>query len=416
MNETTNIPAILRGKPQGTKLHDLVRGIDVFLNNVVDGCNKVCCTFEKNGLQKLHYSSKGTLVSFEDGMVILVPSETMQDWNKFAWKKGDVLVCTDGKCKVIFERFDDDTYTSFVGKYYVECYGKNDEQQDYEEEHYGDTVNYTKESEEAAQTYINTIEERLGGKLNMETLEIDKTQPEFKDGDIVCISGMGYLAYGIVKSINNSSKKLEYYVLNDMSTLKFEDWLSFEDKHIQPITETQQIILFDALEKEGKAWDAEKKQVVRLQVSGKLYYFEMENELAYIAKLKEAKGGKYTFESNVSWCPRNSTNGYDYEEGSFIVSDKDCYGFREANADECKIFEKFLVEHAMKSFKFKALDYVLAKNITCYESNAWNIFQYAYRNKDGVHIMVGGAAFLRCIPYVGNEDLLGTTKLYSTKK
>lgn len=142
----------------------------------------------------------------------------------------------------------------------------------------------------------------------------------------------------------------------------------------------------------------------------------MENELAYIAKLKEAKGGKYTFESNVSWCPRNSTNGYDYEEGSFIVSDKDCYGFREANADECKIFEKFLVEHAMKSFKFKALDYVLAKNITCYESNAWNLFQYAYRNKDGAHIMVGGAAFLQCIPYVGNEDLLGTTKLYSTKK
>lgn len=416
MNETTNIPAILRGKPQGTKLHDLVRGTDVFLNNVVDGCDKVCCTFVKNGSQKLHYSSKGTLVGFEDGMVILVPSEMMQEWNKFAWKKGDVLVCTDGKCKVIFERFDDDTYTSFVGKYYVECYGKNDELQDYEEEHYGDTVNYTKESEEAAQTYINTIEERLGGKLNMETLEIDKTQPEFKDGDIVCISGMGYLAYGIVKSINNSSKKLEYYVLNDMSTLKFEDWLSFEDKQIQPITETQQIILFDALEKEGKAWDAEKKQVVRLQVSGKLYYFEMENELAYIAKLKEAKGGKYTFESNVSWCPRNSTNGYDYEEGSFIVSDKDCYGFREANADECKIFEKFLVKHAMKSFKFKSLDYVLAKNITCYESNAWNLFQYAYRNKDGAHIMVGGAAFLQCIPYVGNEDLLGTTKLYSTKK
>lgn len=92
MNETTNIPAILRGKPQGTKLHDLVRGTDVFLNNVVDGCNKVCCTFVKNGSQKLHYSSKGTLVGFEDGMVILVPSETMQDWNKFDWKKGDVLI------------------------------------------------------------------------------------------------------------------------------------------------------------------------------------------------------------------------------------------------------------------------------------------------------------------------------------
>ena len=210
-------------------------------------------TFDKNGNL------------YDDGECIIFPSKEMRDWSKFAWKKGDVLVCTDGKCKVIFERFDDDTYTSFVGKYYVECYGKNDELQDYEEEHYGDTVNYTKESEEAAQTYINTIEERLGGKLNMETLEIDKTQPEFKDGDVVCISGMGYLAYGIVKSINNSSKKLEYYVLNDMSTLKFEDWLSFEDKQIQPITETQQIILFDALAKKGKAWDAEKKAIVDMK-------------------------------------------------------------------------------------------------------------------------------------------------------
>ena len=50
-----------------------------------------------------------------------------------------------------------------------------------------------------------------------------------------------------------------------MSTLKFEDWLSFEDKRIQPITETQQIILFDALAKENKAWDAEKKQIVDLK-------------------------------------------------------------------------------------------------------------------------------------------------------
>lgn len=413
MNETTNIPTILRGKPQGTKLHDLARGINVYLDNIADDCKEVHC-FEKKELQMHYYSSKGTLVGFEDGMVILVPSETMQDWSKFAWNKGDVLVNKDRDVHVIFERFADDTYCSFVGKYYL--WKENNDIEQFCKNERLLTSDFQKAGKDAAQTYINTIEERLDGTLNRETLEIEKAQPEFKDGDIVCISGMGYLAYGIVKSIDNSYKKLEYYVLNDMSTLKFEDWLSFEDKQIQPITETQQIILFDTLAKEGKAWDAEKKQVVRLQVSDKLYYFEMENELAYIAKLKEAKGGKYTFESNVSWCPRNSTNGYDYEEGSFTVSDKDCYGFREANADECKIFEKFLIGHAMKSFKFKALDYVLAKNITCYESNAWNLFQYAYRNKDGAHIMVGGSAFLQCIPYVGNEDLLGTPKSYSTKK
>lgn len=423
MNETTNIPAILRGKPQGTKLHDLVRGTDVFLNNVVDGCDKVCCTFVKNGSQKLHYSPKGTLVGFEDGMVILVPSETMQDWNKFAWKKGDVLVSNDGKREVLFKSWVNDSYTKFAG---LHCLIINDNEEfEYDN---GTTVFNTNdfegiEAEDAAQTYINTIEEKLGGKLNKETLEVEK-QIEFKDGDIVVTDAVPSMCYSkcifILKGdLNTGESRANSYVFFNINNnhISYDVFDTIErDRNIHLATDSEKQQLFDAIEKDGKAWDAEKKQVVRLQVSGKLYYFEMENELAYIAKLKEAKGGKYTFESNVSWCPRNSTNGYDYEEGSFIVSDKDCYGFREANADECKIFEKFLVEHAMKSFKFKSLDYVLAKNITCYESNAWNIFQYAYQNKDGVHIMVGGAAFLQCIPYVGNEDLLGTTKLYSTKK
>lgn len=133
---------------------------------------------------------------------------------------------------------------------------------------------FSLQAKNIAQIYIHNIEDRMGGILNMETLEIEKAQPKFKDGDIVCISGMGYFAYGIVKSIDNSSKKLEYYVLNDMSTLNFEDWLSFEDKQIQPITETQQIILFDALAKDGKAWDAEKKQIVDLKPKIKLKPFD----------------------------------------------------------------------------------------------------------------------------------------------
>lgn len=422
MNESLNIPAILKGKPQGTKLHDLVRCIDVYLSNV-DDSNEVHCTFEENGLRVLHYSSKGTLVGFENGMPVLAPSEAMLDWDKFAWRKGDVLVSTDGKCKVIFERFDDDTYTSFVGKYYVECYGKNDELLDFEEEHYGDTVNYTKESKEAARSYIKAIEERLGGKLNMETLEVEKAQ-SFKDGDIVVTDAVPSMCYskcililkGDLNTGENSANSYVFYNINN-NYINFNVLdTTIRDRNIHLATDEEKQKLFSALAKEGKAWDSEHKMIVKQQVPGNLYYFEMENELAYIAKLKEAKGGEFTFESNVSWCPRNSQNGYDYEEGSFTVSDKDCYGFREANADECKIFEKFLVEQAMKSFKFKPFDYVLCKSVACYDMKAWNLFQYAYRNKDGVHIMVGGAAFIRCIPYIGNEELLGTTKPFYAKK
>lgn len=197
----------------------------------------------------------------------------MRDWRKFAWKKGDVLVSKDRNVHIIFEKFEDDAYTKFRGKHYL--WEEGGSMVSFEEnEYYMQTSDFNKANKEEAQTYINTIEEKLGGKLNRETLVVEKTQPEFKDGDIVCISGMGYLAYSIVKSIDYSSKKLEYYALNDMSTLKADDWLSFEDKQIQPITETQQTILFGALAKEGKAWDSDKKQIVDLPKKCEFKVFE----------------------------------------------------------------------------------------------------------------------------------------------
>ena len=263
METEINIVEILKDKPQGTKLYSSACG-KCKLEEVDDKSFKISFYNSKFGFMnggEGHLDKNGKL--YDDGECVVFPSKEMRDWSKFAWKKGDVLVNKDGDVHIIFERFVDGTYCSFVGKYYL-WKENNDTEQFYEKERLL-TSDFNKANKEEAQTYINTIEEKLGSKLNRETLEIEKTQPEFKDGDIVCISGMGYLTYGIVKSIDYLSKKLEYYVLNDMSTLNFDDWLSFEDKHIQPITETQQIILFDSLAKESKAWDAEKKQIVDLK-------------------------------------------------------------------------------------------------------------------------------------------------------
>ena len=298
MKTKINIAEILRNKPHGIKLYSPIFG-DCTFCCIREDTNDICVK-KHNGVKEF-FDSKG--LYYNTGEVMLFPSKEMRDWSKF-FKKGDVLLYFDGKCKIIFDKFDDDKYTSFIGKHYLESYGKDGELQDYEEIHCGSTVKYTKESEEATQTYINTIEERLGGKLNRETLEIEKTHPEFKDGDIVYISGMGYLAYGIVKSIDNSSKKLEYYVLNDMSTLKFEDWLSFEDKQIQPITETQQIILFDALAKKNKAWDAEKKMIVNLKPKVELKPFD---------KVLVRDGKDEIWEPAFFFRNISQFNGYNYQ-------------------------------------------------------------------------------------------------------
>lgn len=258
MEEKINVVEILKDKPVNTKLWSPLFG-DVYTSSI---CSEDTIIIVNHHAESSSFYNNGKYFNLAEAEPLLFPSKEMRDWSKFAWKKGDILVSNDSDSHIIFNGFSKNDYTTFEGKHWisaskkrhVSCLGMQNVQ-DY----------HIEDNKDSAQTYIKTIEEKLGGILNLDTLEIEKAQPEFKDGDIVCISGMGYLAYGIVKSIDNSSKKLEYYVLNDMSTLKFEDWLSFEDKHIQPITEIQQIILFDALEKEGKAWDAEKKQFVILK-------------------------------------------------------------------------------------------------------------------------------------------------------
>ena len=258
MEKEINIAEILKDKPQGTKLYDLLYNVDVELDTISTTDTVVWCTNKTDNNTTCHrgYSEFGTVRGCPDGLQILLPSKEMRDWYKFAWKKGDLLTNECG-FQCIFKEWASDDYTKFNG-----CYSNS--RDGYEDALNTETAKFEKLDDNIAHDYIKEIERKLCGKLNLETLEIEK-QPEFKDGDIVCISGMGYLTYGIVKSIDYSSKKLEYYVLNDMNILKFEDWLSFEDKLIQPITETQQIILFDALAKAGKAWDAEKKQVVDLK-------------------------------------------------------------------------------------------------------------------------------------------------------
>lgn len=260
MEQKLNIAEILKDKLVGLKLYSSTFGYIKF-----NGIHKDKIYFFSEDTNTHSVKQNGKM--YDGGECIIFPSKEMRDWSKFIWEKGDVLIRTNSEyCIGIFDEWTSDDYSTFSAKYINLGLSDNF------------SCSYTCKTEEWEKTensknYISEIERAMNGKLNLQTLEI-QTQPEFKDGDIVCISGMGYLAYGIVKSIDNSSKKLEYYVLNDMSTLKFEDWLSFEDKQIQPITETQQIILFDALARENKAWDAEKIQIVDLKPKVKLKPFD----------------------------------------------------------------------------------------------------------------------------------------------
>lgn len=188
METKINIAEILKEKPQGTKLYDLLYNIDVELDTIstTDTETVAWCTNETDNNTTCHrgYSEFGTVRGGLNGLQILLPSKEMRDWSKFAWKKGDVLVNKDGDVYIIFERFADDTYCSFVGKYYL-WKENNDTEHFYKNERLL-TSDFQKAGKDAAQTYISTIEERLSGKLNRETLEVEKPKkkPVFELGNL----------------------------------------------------------------------------------------------------------------------------------------------------------------------------------------------------------------------------------------
>lgn len=330
MEEKFNIAAILKDKSQGTKLYDWLHNIDVELDTIstTDTETVVWCTNETNNNTTCHrgYSEFGTERGYPDGLQILFPSKKMRDWAKFSWKKGDVLVNEDGSVHIIFEEFEDDAYTMFSGKYY---YSKDGKKADSYFRECDDVVTeeFTIETEDAAQTYISAIEERLDGKLNLQSLEIEKQQ-EFKDGDILFVKCKGS---AFIEIFNYSKKNGDLYDHASLDTTTHELDISGEYKIIKEnimeihlATEEEKKQLFSALAKEGKAWDSDKKSIVYLKTKVEL-----------------------------------------------------------------KPFDKVLVRD--------------------FESQAWQVSLFSYKDSDSYYCC-NGCCWDKCIPYIGNESLLGTTK------
>ena len=308
METKINIAKILKNKPKGTKLWTDMFG-SVTLYVVTDACD----AFQvKHHNKEPWFDEDGKL--YKEGVLCIYPSKSMRDWEKFSWKKGDVLVSEDN-VHIIFEKFEDDTYTRFKGKHYLwkEC---NVEDYNKEETKMLTSV-FEKATDDVAQTYIKTIEEHLDGKLNLETLEIEK-QLEFKDGDIVVYGKSVAICRKIYKHT------LCFYVsLNEMVGLLFDDEVESSEEY-RFATEEEKQQLFDALAKKGKAWDAEKKQIVDLKPKVEL-----------------------------------------------------------------KPFDKVLVRD--------------------FGSQAWQVSLFGYKDSD-FYYCCNGCGWNQCIPYIGNESLLGTTK------
>ena len=280
MERKLNIAEILKDKPKGTKLYSPLFGKCTFLN-IYD--SQIYISHHTDTVSSFY--SNGTYFEFSEAEPLLFPSKEMHDWSKFTWKKGDVLVSKGRRTlHVIFEGFNDDTYTTFKGKHFI-CDYSNKENCD-DEEYYNDyhkeveeqTIEFEKDNVNNAQTYINIIEKRLGGKLNRETLEIEK-QYEFKRGNIAFADYGNRQDVFIVSGITDLSEGYNSFISLDLSslTLNMGHRMSFFKENLSKLrlaTEEEKQQLFDALAKKGKAWDAEKKQIVDLKLKVELKPFD----------------------------------------------------------------------------------------------------------------------------------------------
>ena len=249
MEAKLNIANILKNKPKGTKLY-----ADAFGELKLVKVDKVDTIYTRTK-EGMFYSFYNDGKYNKNGEPILVPSKEMRNWSKFAWKRGDALSCgVDNLC--IFEKWANKEYTEFYAKFVTPNYSGNTFK----------TEKWSKETNEAViKQYISNIEEFKGGKLNLTTLEIEKTQPEFKDGDIVTIiNGCEQRCILIFRNIIGDSLN-RYCILTKRGL--FTEGYSLIDKEDSLLfaTEEEKNKLFSALEKEGKAWDSEKKQIVDLK-------------------------------------------------------------------------------------------------------------------------------------------------------
>ena len=166
-----DIYEILKDEEYGTELYTPKCG-RVWHSGMANDKDSAKAIWTEDEAGREHFFDKNGKI-YKEGEVLLFPSKEMRDWSKF-FKKGDVLICYEGKKPyyTIFDGFEDNTYRAFKGKFAHDCY----EDKWYQNEGNLSTNTFQKLNRADSEIYVTEIEERFGGKLNRETLEIEKTE------------------------------------------------------------------------------------------------------------------------------------------------------------------------------------------------------------------------------------------------
>lgn len=127
-----DIYEILKDEEYGTELYTPICG-RVWHSGMANDKDSAKAIWTEDEAGREHFFDKNGKID-KEGEPLLFPSKEMRDWSKF-FKKGDVLICYEGNLS---------------------------------------TSTFHKLNRADSEIYVTKIEERFGGKLNRETLEIEK--------------------------------------------------------------------------------------------------------------------------------------------------------------------------------------------------------------------------------------------------
>lgn len=253
-----DIYEILKDEEYGTELYTPICG-KVWHSGMANDKDSAKAIWTEDEAGREHFFDKNGKID-KEGEILLFPSKEMRDWSKF-FKKGDVLEFAgdngaQGTCT--FEKFKDETKAQFLGRFAKEkeCICKRPM--------IFRTADWVKSDDPAG--YIRFVEERLGGKLNRETLKIEKPakltfeigklyvfREEDEDGELAII--------GELIAKNESEDTLTFGNQYEIETEKFVTDQTFDlrisvNKELREATEGE-VELFN---KHYAIWKKEKEE------------------------------------------------------------------------------------------------------------------------------------------------------------
>lgn len=308
-----NIANLLKYCPKGTKLYSTVFG-EVTLDRI-DIYEKYPILVYKLDGAGTSFDEEGRYVKYYNSECVLFPSKDQRDWSKFRipLKRGDIMMKTDGTIPFIASgEFYRDTSPKYICG--IDITGH------FSTGNYGWTAEfYIPASEEAKKELFDKMAE-AGYKWNANTLELEKIEFKFKEGDVV-VDRNGDI---ILVSKANDSRIISNAVLyTNGDFIVYSDAITYFVSDIRLASREERNKFFSTLVREGYRYNEKRYRLIK---------------------------------------------------------------------QEFKPFDKVLIRDE--------------------DNQTWGVCLFSHYREDlsCPYVCVGCSAYKQCIPYEGNEYLVGTTK------